>query len=151
MPGQPDTGKRIVSIQCRKSHFRRDTNDESPSSAKPKTTKPIRKPTALITVLQQSSRGYNVVQDDVGNPLRAPRIPDLSQQSVVANAHNKNRGGRATDQWKAVQQQATARVLTNRAGRADQCDEDVRQDRKIAEEGDQAADNRLSIGEDQPD
>jgi hypothetical protein len=47
MPGQPDTGKRIVSIQCHKSHFRRDTNDESPSSAKPKTIKPIRKPTCL--------------------------------------------------------------------------------------------------------
>jgi hypothetical protein len=44
MPGQPDTGKRIISIQCRKSHFRRDTNDESPSSAKLKTITPIRKP-----------------------------------------------------------------------------------------------------------
>jgi hypothetical protein len=69
---------------------------------------------------------------------------------VVTNAHNKYRGGRATDKWKAVQQQATVRVLTKRAGRADQCDEDVRQDRKIAKEGDQAADNRLSIGKNQP-
>jgi hypothetical protein len=42
-------------------------------------------------------------------------------------------------------------VLTKRAGRADQCDEDVRQDRKIAKERDQAADNSLSIGKDQPD
>src|ERR1700677_904246 len=27
MPGRPDTGKRIMSIQCHLSHFRRDTND----------------------------------------------------------------------------------------------------------------------------
>jgi len=69
---------------------------------------------------------------------------------VVADTHNEYRGGRGTDEWKAVQQQAIARALTKRAGRADQCDEDIRQDRKVAKEGDQAADNRLSIGEDQP-
>ena len=50
MPGPPDTGKRIMSIQRHKSHFWRDTDEDGPSSAKPKTTGPIGKPAASITV-----------------------------------------------------------------------------------------------------